>query len=125
MTSLLISLFFINMENCVDYLSLIKFSHVFRVQQWAVSFGKEIAAMSARYSGAKLLQKVRDHTQIHRDTLAYTDTHKHTRTLLERHMNTCTCQKQLQTRKCFLRHLRHFIQTWDGEGEVVMVVVGI
>ncbi|XP_059181702.1 voltage-dependent calcium channel subunit alpha-2/delta-4 [Centropristis striata] len=27
------------------------------VQQWAVSFGKEIAAMSARYSGAKLLQK--------------------------------------------------------------------
>lgn len=34
---------------------------VFRVQQWAVSFGKEIAALSARYSGAKLLQKVRDH----------------------------------------------------------------
>ncbi|XP_069556409.1 voltage-dependent calcium channel subunit alpha-2/delta-4 isoform X2 [Brachyistius frenatus] len=27
------------------------------VQQWAVSFGKEIAALSARYSGAKLLQK--------------------------------------------------------------------
>ncbi|XP_056878963.1 voltage-dependent calcium channel subunit alpha-2/delta-4 isoform X2 [Takifugu flavidus] len=27
------------------------------VQQWAVTFGKEIAAMSARYSGAKLLQK--------------------------------------------------------------------
>lgn len=33
-----------------------------RVQQWAVTFGKEIAAMSARYSGAKLLQKVRAHT---------------------------------------------------------------
>ncbi|KAM3588211.1 uncharacterized protein V6R79_023997 [Siganus canaliculatus] len=27
------------------------------VQQWAVSFGKEISALSARYSGAKLLQK--------------------------------------------------------------------
>nr|XP_033470392.1 voltage-dependent calcium channel subunit alpha-2/delta-4 isoform X1 [Epinephelus lanceolatus] len=27
------------------------------VQKWAVSFGKEIAALSARYSGAKLLQK--------------------------------------------------------------------
>ncbi|AWO98062.1 putative voltage-dependent calcium channel subunit alpha-2/delta-4 [Scophthalmus maximus] len=27
------------------------------VQQWAVSFGKDIAALSARYSGAKLLQK--------------------------------------------------------------------
>ncbi|TMS02566.1 Voltage-dependent calcium channel subunit alpha-2/delta-4 [Larimichthys crocea] len=27
------------------------------VQQWAVSFGKEITALSARYSGAKLLQK--------------------------------------------------------------------
>lgn len=27
------------------------------VQQWAVSFGKEMAALSARYSGAKLLQK--------------------------------------------------------------------
>ncbi|XP_067346483.1 voltage-dependent calcium channel subunit alpha-2/delta-4 isoform X4 [Channa argus] len=27
------------------------------VQQWAVSFGKEIAALSARYSGAQLLQK--------------------------------------------------------------------
>ncbi|XP_030295537.1 voltage-dependent calcium channel subunit alpha-2/delta-4 isoform X1 [Sparus aurata] len=27
------------------------------VQEWAVSFGKEIAALSARYSGAKLLQK--------------------------------------------------------------------
>ncbi|XP_036066052.1 voltage-dependent calcium channel subunit alpha-2/delta-4 isoform X3 [Oryzias melastigma] len=27
------------------------------VQQWAVSFGKEIAALSAKYSGAKLLQK--------------------------------------------------------------------
>ncbi|XP_054910671.1 voltage-dependent calcium channel subunit alpha-2/delta-4 isoform X2 [Poeciliopsis prolifica] len=27
------------------------------VQQWAVSFGKEIAALSNRYSGAKLLQK--------------------------------------------------------------------
>ncbi|XP_054480417.1 voltage-dependent calcium channel subunit alpha-2/delta-4 [Anoplopoma fimbria] len=27
------------------------------VQQWAVSFGKELAALSARYSGAKLLQK--------------------------------------------------------------------
>ncbi|XP_068163481.1 voltage-dependent calcium channel subunit alpha-2/delta-4 [Antennarius striatus] len=27
------------------------------VQQWAVSFGKEINALSARYSGAKLLQK--------------------------------------------------------------------
>ncbi|XP_047431282.1 voltage-dependent calcium channel subunit alpha-2/delta-4 isoform X2 [Mugil cephalus] len=27
------------------------------VQQWAVSFGKEIAALSSRYSGAKLLQK--------------------------------------------------------------------
>uniref|UniRef100_H3CQ56 Calcium voltage-gated channel auxiliary subunit alpha2delta 4 n=1 Tax=Tetraodon nigroviridis TaxID=99883 RepID=H3CQ56_TETNG len=27
------------------------------VQQWAISFGKEITAMSARYSGAKLLQK--------------------------------------------------------------------
>ncbi|XP_031169234.1 voltage-dependent calcium channel subunit alpha-2/delta-4 isoform X5 [Sander lucioperca] len=27
------------------------------VQQWAVSFGKEIAALSTRYSGAKLLQK--------------------------------------------------------------------
>lgn len=33
---------------------------LFRVQQWAVSFGKEITALSARYSGAKLLQKVRD-----------------------------------------------------------------
>ena len=44
------------------------FLHVFsvsRVQQWAVSFGKEIAGLSARYSGAKLLQKVRDHTQMH------------------------------------------------------------
>uniref|UniRef100_A0A3B4TL82 Calcium voltage-gated channel auxiliary subunit alpha2delta 4 n=1 Tax=Seriola dumerili TaxID=41447 RepID=A0A3B4TL82_SERDU len=28
-----------------------------RVQQWAVSFSKDIAALSARYSGAKLLQK--------------------------------------------------------------------
>lgn len=37
-------------------------SLVLRVQQWAVTFGKEIAAMSARYSGAKLLQKVRAHT---------------------------------------------------------------
>ncbi|XP_010764941.1 voltage-dependent calcium channel subunit alpha-2/delta-4-like, partial [Notothenia coriiceps] len=27
------------------------------VQKWAVSFSKEIAALSARYSGAKLLQK--------------------------------------------------------------------
>ncbi|XP_044198970.1 voltage-dependent calcium channel subunit alpha-2/delta-4 [Thunnus albacares] len=27
------------------------------VQQWAVSFGKEIAVLSARYSGARLLQK--------------------------------------------------------------------
>ncbi|XP_032360672.1 voltage-dependent calcium channel subunit alpha-2/delta-4 isoform X2 [Etheostoma spectabile] len=27
------------------------------VQQWAVSFGKEIAALSTRYSGSKLLQK--------------------------------------------------------------------
>ncbi|XP_075327902.1 voltage-dependent calcium channel subunit alpha-2/delta-4 isoform X1 [Odontesthes bonariensis] len=27
------------------------------VQQWAISFGKELAALSARYSGAKLLQK--------------------------------------------------------------------
>ncbi|XP_070405072.1 voltage-dependent calcium channel subunit alpha-2/delta-4 isoform X2 [Nothobranchius furzeri] len=27
------------------------------VQQWAVSFGKEMAALSTRYSGAKLLQK--------------------------------------------------------------------
>ncbi|XP_028255073.1 voltage-dependent calcium channel subunit alpha-2/delta-4 isoform X2 [Parambassis ranga] len=27
------------------------------VQKWAVSFGKEIAALSSRYSGAKLLQK--------------------------------------------------------------------
>ncbi|KAM4615648.1 voltage-dependent calcium channel subunit alpha-2/delta-4 [Polymixia lowei] len=27
------------------------------VQQWAVSFGKEIVALSSRYSGAKLLQK--------------------------------------------------------------------
>uniref|UniRef100_UPI0037E861C9 voltage-dependent calcium channel subunit alpha-2/delta-4 n=1 Tax=Semicossyphus pulcher TaxID=241346 RepID=UPI0037E861C9 len=27
------------------------------VQQWAVSFGKELSSMSARYSGAKLLQK--------------------------------------------------------------------
>ncbi|XP_056223466.1 voltage-dependent calcium channel subunit alpha-2/delta-4 isoform X2 [Seriola aureovittata] len=27
------------------------------VQQWAVSFGKDIAALSTRYSGAKLLQK--------------------------------------------------------------------
>ncbi|XP_030004928.1 voltage-dependent calcium channel subunit alpha-2/delta-4 isoform X4 [Sphaeramia orbicularis] len=27
------------------------------VQQWAVSFGKELTALSARYSGAKLLQK--------------------------------------------------------------------
>ncbi|XP_071400070.1 voltage-dependent calcium channel subunit alpha-2/delta-4-like, partial [Centroberyx affinis] len=27
------------------------------VQQWAVSFGKEIAALSSKYSGAKLLQK--------------------------------------------------------------------
>lgn len=27
------------------------------VQQWAVSFGKQIAALSSRYSGAKLLQK--------------------------------------------------------------------
>ncbi|GLD73091.1 voltage-dependent calcium channel subunit alpha-2/delta-4-like isoform X1 [Lates japonicus] len=27
------------------------------VQQWAVSFGKEITALSAKYSGAKLLQK--------------------------------------------------------------------
>uniref|UniRef100_A0A3Q1G682 Calcium voltage-gated channel auxiliary subunit alpha2delta 4 n=1 Tax=Acanthochromis polyacanthus TaxID=80966 RepID=A0A3Q1G682_9TELE len=27
------------------------------VQQWAVSFGKEIASLSGRYSGAKLLQK--------------------------------------------------------------------
>lgn len=118
------------MGNRVDYLSLIKLSHVFRVQQWAVSFGKEIAALSARYSGAKLLQKVRDHTQIHRDTLAYTDTHKYTRTMLERHMNTCTCQScthiyiyPLNSR--FLRHLRHFIETWDGEGEVVMAVAGI
>uniref|UniRef100_A0A3P8VIG2 Calcium voltage-gated channel auxiliary subunit alpha2delta 4 n=1 Tax=Cynoglossus semilaevis TaxID=244447 RepID=A0A3P8VIG2_CYNSE len=30
---------------------------VSRVQQWATSFGKEINALSARYSGAKLLQK--------------------------------------------------------------------
>lgn len=35
---------------------------VSRVQEWAVSFGKEIAALSARYSGAKLLQKVWDCT---------------------------------------------------------------
>uniref|UniRef100_A0A3P8S2H6 Calcium voltage-gated channel auxiliary subunit alpha2delta 4 n=1 Tax=Amphiprion percula TaxID=161767 RepID=A0A3P8S2H6_AMPPE len=28
-----------------------------RVQKWAVSFGKEIASLSTRYSGAKLLQK--------------------------------------------------------------------
>lgn len=35
------------------------FFSVFSVQQWAVSFGKEIAALSNRYSGAKLLQKVR------------------------------------------------------------------
>lgn len=35
-------------------------SSVSSVQQWAVSFGKEMAALSARYSGAKLLQKVRE-----------------------------------------------------------------
>lgn len=35
------------------------------MQQWAVSFGKEIAALSARYSGAKLLQKVSNHAQMH------------------------------------------------------------
>lgn len=45
-------------------LSLIDFC-VSSVQQWAVSFGKEIAALSARYSGTKLLQKVSNHAEIH------------------------------------------------------------
>lgn len=40
-------------------------SSVSSVQQWAVSFGKDLAALSARYSGAKLLQKVRHCTQTH------------------------------------------------------------
>lgn len=46
------------------------------MQQWAISFGKEIAAMSARYSGAKLLQKVRAHTPCIK--------HTHTHTPLQR-----------------------------------------
>lgn len=51
----------INKFVCFSSGLTIVFLRVFRVQQWAISFGKEIAALSARYSGAKLLQKVRDH----------------------------------------------------------------
>lgn len=83
LTSLAISLFSSIRKTVSNNLPLIKFSHVFRVQQWAVSFGKEIAALSARYSGAKLLQKVRAPVQIHADT------HTYTCTLLECRMNTC------------------------------------
>ena len=55
--------------------SEIQISLFFRVQQWAISFGKEIAAMSARYSGAKLLQKVSAHT--HRHTQSQRPMHRH------------------------------------------------
>lgn len=91
-----------------------------------MSFGKEIAALSARYSGAKLLQKVSDHTQMHRHPFTNTsyiyvyilfiyryNTHTYTYTyVIERHectysMHICTCKNSCKSTRTQLTEHRN------------------